>query len=256
MPASKPCVLVTREDPAALAEAIAIAGGEPMPLALLATRWLGFRLPARTTLDDYDWVAFTSVRSVEAIVRESEQRGWSWPPESRCAAVGDRTAHELQALGWMPDCVAEDGTARGLLACLAAHGVLGARVLLPCSTIADPALAEGLTQAGARVEVLHVYTTVPAWADAPETMPFLARDLKGALEQGCVVTVASPSAVRALMDLAAAAGALDALRRTPVAALGPTTAAAARAVGLYCQEAEGRSLACLARKAVEMGSQA
>jgi len=252
----KPRVLVTREDPAALAEAIAIAGGEPVPLALLTTQWLRFQLPAGVTLEDYDWVAFTSVRAVEAVVRESEQLGWSWPPQSRCAAVGDRTAHELQALGWMPECIAEDGTARGLLACLAAHGVLGARVLLPCSAIAEPTLAEGLTQAGARVEVLQVYTTVSAWADAPETMPFLARDLKGALDRGCVVTVASPSAVRSLVDLAAAAGALDALHRTPLAALGPTTAAAARAMGLSCAEAEGRSLACLARKAVEIGRRA
>jgi uroporphyrinogen-III synthase len=250
----KPRVLVTREDPSSLAEAIAIAGGEPLPLSLLTTRWLAFQLPTGTKLDDYDWVAFTSVRAVEAVVRESEKHGWSWPPESRCAAVGDRTAHELQALGWMPECVAEDGTALGLLACLTAHGVLGARVLLPCSAIAEPTLGEGLTRAGARVDLLHVYSTVLAWADAPETMPFLARDLKRALEQGCVVTVASPSAVRALVDLAAAAGSLDALHRTPVAALGPTTAAAARAVGLGCEEADGRSLACLARKAVEIGS--
>jgi uroporphyrinogen-III synthase len=253
IPNPKPRVLVTREDPAPLAEAVALAGGEPIPLQLLATRWLPFELPGGTTLEDYDWVTFTSMRAVEAVVRESERRRWSWPPQSRCAAVGDRTAHELQALGWMPECVAEDGTARGLLACLSAQGVFGARVLFPCSAIAEPTLSEGLTRAGARVEVLHVYTTVTAWAEAPEKLPFLARDLKAALDQGCTVTVASPSAVRALVDLAAAAGSLDALRRSPVAALGPTTGAAARAVGLRCSEANGRSLACLARKAVEIG---
>jgi uroporphyrinogen-III synthase len=251
VPAAKPRVLVTREDPGPLAEAVQRAGGEPVLLPLLVTRWLSFDLPRSTTLDDYDWVAFTSVRGLEGLAREATRRGWSWPPEARCAAVGDRTAHELQAQGWLPECVAEEETARGLLDCLVARGVLGARFLLPCSAIADPTLRDGLTAAGAVVDVLHVYTTLPRWAAAPEELPFLARELQEALRRGCTVSVASPSAVRALVDLASAAGALDLLRRTRLAALGPTTAAAARAAGLQVDEADGRTLACLARKSVE-----
>lgn len=249
----RPRVLVTREDPGPLAEAVVRAGGEPVLLPLLATRWLGFELPEGRTLDDYDWVAFTSVRALEAVAREAAVRRWSWPPASRCAAVGDRTAHELQAQGWMPDCVAAEGTARSLLECLRSHGVFGTRVLFPCSSIAEPSLPEGLRQGGARVDVVPVYTTDTVWNGAPERLPLLARDLTEILARGCVGTCASPSAVRALVDLAFAAGALDALRRTPVAVLGPSTAAAARDAGLQGLEAEGRTLACLARKAVEMG---
>lgn len=252
-PVSMPRVLVTREDPAPLAEAVARAGGDPILLPLLETRWLPFEMPPGTTLEDYDWVAFTSARALEAIARRAEQRGWSWPPQSRCAAVGDRTADELQAQGWMPECIATDGTAQSLVACLGAHGLLGAQVLFPCSAIAEPTLPEGLRAIGAKVVVLPVYTTVTTWSDAPEKLPFLTRELTAALARGCVATVASPSAVRALADLAFAGGALDALRRIPVAALGPTTGAAARAAGLRCTEADGRSLACLARKAVELG---
>lgn len=248
----RPCVLVTREDPGPLAEAIARAGGEPIALPLLTTRWLPFELPAGRTPDDYDWVAFTSFRGLEAIARESERQGWPWPPRSRSAAVGDRTRDELQALGWMPECVAEESTARGLVRVLEERGVLGARILFPCSAIAEPTLPEGLVQAGALVDVVHVYTTVTRWTDAPEVLPLLGRELKSALERGCTPSVASPSAVRALVDLAAAAGVLDLLRRRPVAALGTTTAAAARAAGLQCFEADGRTLACLARKAVEI----
>jgi uroporphyrinogen-III synthase len=44
-PTMLPRVLVTREDPAPLAEAIARAGGEPILLPLLETRWLPFKLP-------------------------------------------------------------------------------------------------------------------------------------------------------------------------------------------------------------------
>lgn len=252
---SRPRVLVTREDPGPLAEAIAIAGGEPILMPLLSTRWLPFDLPPRTRLDDYDWVAFTSVRAFEAIAAAAERREWDWPPQCRSAAVGDRTADELTAHGWMPECVAPEGTARSLSDCLAtSFPMLGARVLFPCSAIAEPTLPDALRAQGAVVEVLPVYTTVTIWADAPEKLPFLTRELSEALSGGCVATCASSSAVRALNDLAFAAGMLDPLRRTALVALGPTTAAAARGLGLTVTEADGRSLACLARKAVELGA--
>lgn len=250
-----PRVLVTREDPGPLAEAIAIAGGEPILMPLLASRWLPFELPGGTPLDDYDWVTFTSVRGFEAIARAAERQGWNWPPQSRSAAVGNRTADELTAHGWMPECVAPEGTALSLADCLVtSFPMLGARVLFPCSALAEPTLPDALRGQGAVVEVLPVYTTVTVWADAPERLPFLTRELAEALSGGCVATCASGSAVRALNDLAFAAGLLDALRRTPLAALGPTTAAVARSLGLAVAESDGRTLACLARKAVELGA--
>lgn len=255
-PAHAPRVLVTREDAGPLAEAITRAGGTAFALPLLSTRWLEFRLPAGRNLDAYDWVAFTSVRALEAIARHAQEQGWSWPPESRAAAVGNRTADELQAQGWMPECVSESSTARGLVQCLSQHGLLGARVLFPASALADAAFAEGLRAQGATVDVVAAYTTEPVWAQAPEKLPLMARELETALRGGCVVTCASPSAVRALCDLAAAGNFLDRLRAAPCVALGPTTAATARDLGLRCIEPDGTSLACLARKAVELGQPA
>lgn len=247
-------VLVTREDPAPLAEAIARAGGEPILMPLLRTRWLDCALPAGRTIEDYDWVAFTSVRGVEGLGRLAEANAWTWPPEVRAAAVGGRTADELQACGWMPECTAADSTARGLVDCMCERNVLGARVLFPASAIAEPTLPEGLRRAGAYVDVVAVYTTETAWSGAPERMALLGRDLRESLAAGCVVTCASPSAARALSELAAAAGCLDALRRTLIAVIGPTTAAAVTALGLRAVEASGKSLACLARRAVEIGA--
>jgi uroporphyrinogen III methyltransferase/synthase len=248
-------VLVTREDPGPLAEAVAAAGGEPVLLPLLTTRWLPFELPGGATLDDYDWVTFTSVRGFEAIARAAERGEWGWPPQTRSAAVGDRTADELTAHGWMPECVAPEGTAKSLADCLtSSFPLLGARVLFPCSAIAEPTLPDALRAQGAEVDVLPVYSTVSVWTDAPERLPFLVRELAEALQTGCVVTCASGSAVRALNDLAFAAGLLEGLRVTPVAALGPSTAAVARTLGLLVTESCGRSLACLARKAVELGA--
>jgi len=248
-----PRVLVTREEPGALAEAVARAGGYPVLLPLLVTRWLGFELPEKRRLEDYDWVAFTSVRALEAMARRAHEQHLPWPPATRAAAVGDRTAHELQAQGWMPECTSESSTAAGLVDCLVTHNVFGARILFPCSAIAENTLPDGLRRAGAIVDVLPVYTTESAWVAAPEQLPFLTRQLAAALQQGCVPTCASPSAVRALVDLASAAGMLEILRRNPVAVLGPTTATAAREHGLRPVEADGRTLACLARKAVDLG---
>jgi uroporphyrinogen-III synthase len=248
-----PRVLITREDPAPLAEAVARAGGVPVVLPLLTTRWLPFALPEKRRLEDYDWVAFTSVRALDAVVRHVQREAWVWPPETRCAAVGDRTAHELQAQGWMPECVSDTSTARGLLQSMATYGMLGARVLFPCSAIAEKTLPDGLRTLGAVVDVVPVYTTTAVWDEAPEKLPFLGRELAAALRSGCVATCASPSAARALVDLASASGALETLRTTPIAVLGPTTARTAHELGLRSVESEGRTLACLARKAVELG---
>ena len=253
-PMHAPCVLVTREDPTPLAEAVVIAGGEPVLLPLLHTRWLDWSLPMGRDLDDYEWVAFTSVRALEAVARTAERFGWSWPPDARSAAVGERTGCELQAQGWMPEVVAPEGNAQSLVDALKAAGVFGAQILIPCSALADPTLADGLRQAGASVDVVATYTMEPVWVGSPEHLALMGRDLRAALTRGCVVSCASPSAVRALVDLAGAAGVLDLLRRSRVAALGPTTAAAARALGLQVEEADGRSLACLARKAVALGT--
>lgn len=253
LPSAGPRVLVTREEPGALADAVARAGGNPVLLPLLVTRWLAFDLPAGRGVEDYDWVAFTSVRALEALARRATAQEWPWPPATRAAAVGDRTAHELQALGWMPECTSESSTAAGLVECLLQHQVFGARILFPCSAVAENTLPEGLRRGGASVDVVPVYTTESAWVQAPEHLPFLAGELTTALRLGCVPTCASPSAVRALVDLASAAGMLDVLRRGPVAVLGPTTATAAREHGLRPVESDGRTLACLARKAVDLG---
>ncbi len=246
-----PLVLVTREDPAPVSQAVRVAGGEALELPLLTTRWLDFELPHR--LEDYDWVAFTSPRALAAILARAEAEKWSWPPDVAVAAVGDRTAHELQAHGWMPDCVSEDQSAGGLAACLRTRRIRGARVLFPCSAVAEPTFPDGARAAGASVDVLHVYATEPVWEREPEQKSVLAQRLAAALGRGCVPTCASPSAARALAELAREAGAWEQLLRAPIVVMGPTTARAVRALGLTAVDSGGRSLAAMARKAVEIG---
>ena len=248
-----PRVLVTREDPAPISAAVRLVHGEPVELPLLTTRWLAFELPVARTLESYDWIAFTSARALEAIAAKARTAGWSWPPQVAAAAVGDRTAHELQACGWMPECVSEEPSASGLVQALTRRGIVGARILFPCSSLAEPTFPAGVRAAGAMIDVLPVYTTTPVWATRPDDIRHLGQRLAAELARGCVVTCASPSAARALVELAQDAGIYELLRQIPIVVMGSTTAAAVARMGLQPVNAGGRTLAALARRAVEIG---
>jgi uroporphyrinogen-III synthase len=173
----------------------------------------------------------------------------------RLQSEGDRTAHEMQARGWMPECVSEEASAHGLVQALQTRSVKGARILFPCSAIAEPTFPEGMRAAGALVDLVHVYTTEPVWLQHPLEKPRLARQLAEELRRGCIATCASPSAARALAELAQEAAAFRELQRTPIVVIGTTTARAVSDLGLQPVDAGGRSLGFMARKAVEIGRQ-
>lgn len=247
-----PAVLVTREEPRPVVEVVEQMGGRAVALPLLVTRWFDFHLPDHMTLDSYDYVAFTSARAMQALEAESERREWSWPPGSPAAAVGDRTAHELQAHGWLPICVSRQASARSLAMALIKRGIESKRILFPCSALSDGSLPDACRNAGAHVDVVPVYTTEPSWIGQPALEMEYQRLLRENLLQGCVITCASPSAVKVLGQLAESAGLHQRLVQAPVVVIGPTTERAARKRALQPIVANERSLASMARKAVEV----
>ena len=97
------------------------------------------------------------------------------------------------------------------------------RVLLPASALADPALADGLRRAGWEVEQVAAYTTVTA--DACNLPP----DLEHRWATGGVdaVVLTAPSTTRAVLDLLGPPS-----QGTGLVAIGATTAAATRGLGL------------------------
>ena len=97
------------------------------------------------------------------------------------------------------------------------------RVLLPASALADPALADGLRRAGWEVEQVAAYTTVTA--DACNLPP----DLEHRWATGGVdaVVLTAPSTTRAILELLGPPPST-----TRLVAIGATTAAAARDLGL------------------------
>jgi uroporphyrinogen-III synthase len=168
---------------------------------------------ALARLGEYDWLVFTSAAAARfALSRLHVDLRSSERP--RVAAVGPETARALEARGAHVALVPEDARGEGLAD---AFGALrpGTRVLFPQAVGGREELRNALLARGCVVDVVPASQTVPR-RDLPPPPPF------------DVATFASPSALRAYV----AARGLDELARATVAVIGPTTGAAAVALGL------------------------
>ena len=185
-------------------------------------------LGAHTVSHCYTDLFFTSANGVDAFKLALERAGLDGRVLAGLTtwAVGPQTAAAMwDKLGLRADQVPPRATADGVLAHLDALGLDTAKrhALFPSSARARRVLPDGLTGRGFRLTEVPVYDTMAE--------PTAAARLLTALEEGLtLIVVASPSAV----DSLAAALDLAGVPRTriPVAAIGPTTADAARAAGL------------------------
>lgn len=222
-------VLVTRprEDAEDLQSGLERLGADVSYLPTISIR-LATDAPETTAalsgLDDFDWVAFTSRNAVRAVFDWLSARDRTMPATVKVAAVGAATAQELGKWKITPDCIPPDSSAHALAAALIATGLSECAILLPLGNLAGDELRQSLENAGARVTAVQVYETVPAQT--------VDRGVQDALARGeiDVVALASPSAFRNLLDLSG--GVLrEALHRTLLVAIGPTTAKAIRSAG-------------------------
>jgi len=177
-------------------------------------------------LDDYDGVIFTSANGVTALGGRLEALGHA--PQvlgriAQLAAIGPATAKAMIRMGLRADLVADEPRAEGLFAALLARGVVGRRFLLPCAEQARDVLPDSLAEAGAIVDVVTAYRTVPG-AGAPGAMESLRR---GEID---MVTFASPSAVENFAAIAP--DSVAAAARVLVAVIGPVTREACERLGL------------------------
>ncbi len=179
-------------------------------------------------LSAYDAVLLTSANAVRALEGRAAMRGRSLGGAGvRALCVGPATARAAREAGLAIELVpGERFDADGLLeAVLGAGPVSGRRFLLPRAAGARDVLPDGLRRAGARVDAVTAYRTLPADVDAAW--------LRGRLVRGEIdaLTFTSPSTVRRFVGCLDAA-ARDAAERCAVVAIGPVTAAALRAAGL------------------------
>jgi uroporphyrinogen III methyltransferase/synthase len=145
---------------------------------------------------------------------------------ARVAAVGSETARALEQCGLLVDVIPDEYRAEAVAEKMIATGVAGTRVLLPRAAAAREILPEMLQAAGATVEEVAVYQTVPSKAPA-------VADVRRLLEAGTVdaVTFTSSSTVRYFVA-ALGDGAVPLLQQTRICCIGPITGATATELGL------------------------
>lgn len=178
---------------------------------------------ALTDLASFGSVAFTSPRAARAVVQRSQEIGvfWAGGMTPDIWAVGAGTRHALAAFGSGvrgPGARSngDTGSAAGLARAMVASAARGP-VLFPCGKNRREELPAVLRGCGLEVREVVCYRSVLA----------TAAQAGNALARGSMVVVASPS----VMQLLAASS--DPKGRPPLIAVGPTTAASARALGWF-----------------------
>jgi len=191
------------------------AGAEPVAVPLIRT--VARRDPellaalAELAASAFDLVVVTSGATAEAL----RELGAVVPATTRLVAIGRGTAAALEAAGYPGATTVDGATGRALAEAVAIEGI---SILLPQSSIADPALAERLRARGQHVVAVAAYDTVPV--EPPADLVAEAR--AGGL---AAILLTSGSVAREVARLAPAAS-------TALVAVGETARAEAERLGL------------------------
>ncbi len=180
---------------------------------------------ALDALDRFDWIAFTSRNAIAPFFERLAARGKTLPARAKVAAVGGKTAAALAERGLTAPAVPAEHGAESLVRLLAPE-IRGRRVLWPRAERAQEILAERLLAAGAA----EVRGAVCYRVRTPEVD---AAPIRRALAEGAIdaVTLGSPRTLEGVLELLGAEAA-GRLARCRLVCVGPTTAAACRALGL------------------------
>lgn len=180
-------------------------------------------------LGEYSWIIFTSANGVRIFWERLGALGFDSRIIGRCkvAAIGPGTAQALLSHGISADLLPDSYVAESVVASLRrleGDNLKNMRVLIPRAARARNALPEGLSDAGAAVDVVPLYATVPAAEQIGEVCEAVKT---GTLD---CVTFASASTVD---NFFAALVQPEILRGSGVklAAIGPITAKALRRYG-------------------------
>lgn len=173
--------------------------------------------------DEFNWLIFTSAVGVEAFAR---RRTRALPAHVRVAAIGPATAQAVaQQLGRRAEVVPERFTGEALADEIVKRADARDSMLIIAATDARAALPARLRAANFSVEKVDGYTTL----EAPPP------DLEAQIAGSDVITLASPSAVRALVRGLGERTAAAKLRGKLLACIGPVTLLEARQLGLHVE---------------------
>jgi len=175
----------------------------------------------------FDWIVFTSANAVDRFMKTllatsdvRELKG------VRICTIGPSTSTRLSGYGIRVDLMPAEYRTEALIGAMQATGDLrGARVLLPRADIARELLADELREAGADVVEVVAYRTVLASGDREGDHDVYRMLLDRQID---AVTFTSASTVRNFVEILGQDQAVDLLRTTVVASIGPVTAEAAQ----------------------------
>jgi uroporphyrinogen III methyltransferase/synthase len=175
----------------------------------------------------FDWIVFTSANAVDYFMKcllaccdVRDLKG------VRICTVGPSTSSRLSKYGIRIDLTPIESRTEALVEAMKTAGNLrGARILLPRSDLARELLADELREAGAQVVEVDAYRTVLASADGEGEHDVYRMLLDRQID---AVTFTSASTVRNFVEILGRDQAVDLLRTTVVASIGPVTAEAAQ----------------------------
>lgn len=213
---------------------------EPLDNALKRLCSAGF------TESGYDWVVFTSANGVNLCFERLQNLGYNTKDfgDVRIAAIGPATAASLAGYDVSADLVPEEYIAEAVAAALIEdarkHGksLEGKRILLARAAQARKVLVTNLRQAGAIVDEVAAYHTLPVAADDEQGQEVLRLLQHSQLD---ILTFTSSSTVRNFMlwlrDCEhSGTGPLEQLvthnEQLSIACIGPITSRTARELGL------------------------
>src|SRR5665648_116408 len=176
-------------------------------------------------LSRYEYVVFTSANAVACFFARLGEAGLDVRRLHRATvvAVGPKTAAACRAGGLPPGLIPEAFVGEGILEVLGDRELEGARVLIPRARKARDLLPRTLSAAGAVVEVVPLYDTLPTEPEAKVIERVLGADF---------VSFTSSSTVKNFADLFRAQGLENRLGEIRAASIGPMTSETVRKEGL------------------------
>jgi len=237
-------VLVTRpiEQADDLTQALRALGAEPVicpTIRIIPPDDFGPLDSVIKRLAAFNWVIFTSANGARMFAERLQTHAGNMRSlhSVRVGAIGGMTAAVLEQAGIMVTFIPGQASGEGLIAEIG--DVRGQRILLPVSDIARTTVALGLRAQGADVQMVIAYRTVGADAQAVREQLSEAGPID-------IATFTSPSAVRNFANLLDARSLATFRAATVVACIGPTTAEAARSLGLHVDiESPAQNMATL-----------
>ena len=224
-------VLVTRARAQAskLVELLTDAGADVVQCPTIRCEAIADNAPlvsAARAIGSFDWVLFASANAVDALWSALADLGLDSRALAgvKVGAMGPATAEALVTRGVTADLVPSETRSEGLLDELGDVG--GLRILLPRAEDGRDVLRRGLVEAGADVVSIAAYRTVAVEDNVDEVVALLSL---GHLD---AITLTSASTVSNLISALPSESSREAMRKTCVAVIGPTTRAAAESHGL------------------------